>query len=47
MALVTLMTLAALVAPVAVPIRIVVLKRRRLTPTTELVVRRAGPAESA
>jgi hypothetical protein len=38
-ALVTLMVLAALVAPVALPIRMVVLHLRREPKTTEFVVR--------
>ena len=39
LALVTLMILAALVAPVALPIRIVVMHLRRDTAKTEFVIR--------
>jgi hypothetical protein len=39
------MVLAALAAPLAVPIRIVVLRRRRLDPTIALVVPRIAPAD--
>lgn len=38
-ALVVLMAFAALVAPLALPIRIIVLKRRREVPKTEFVLR--------
>lgn len=42
-ALVVLMMFAALVAPLALPLRIVVLKRRREIPKTEFVVRHVTP----
>jgi hypothetical protein len=38
-ALVALMVLAAVVAPIAVPIRMIVLQRRRVPTRTEFVVR--------
>jgi len=43
--LVALMILAAVVAPVALPIRIVVLHLRRDTAKTEFVVRHVAPGE--
>jgi len=43
-ALVVLMILAALAAPVALPLRIVVLKRRREVAKTEFVVRHVAPS---
>lgn len=44
-ALVSLMVAAALVAPVALPIRMVVLHLRRDTARTEFVVRHATPGD--
>jgi len=40
-----LMIFAALVAPIALPIRIIVLHLRRETPKTEFVVRHVSPGD--
>ena len=45
MALVFLMIFAALVAPIALPIRIVVLHLKRDTAKTEFVVRHVSPGD--
>jgi len=44
-ALVLLMILAAVVAPIALPIRIIVLHLKRETPKTEFVVRHVSPGD--
>jgi hypothetical protein len=44
-ALVVLMIFAALVAPIALPIRIIVLHLKRETPKTEFVVRHVSPGD--